>query len=176
MRTILYILFSCLLLSACDSRPKEQPSIKVITQKDVEEKSKAANKEYTLMERDAINAYLKTHPEKFITTGSGLYYVILESSTNKKKAETGQVAKVAYDIKLIDGTPCYNSNEDGIKRFMIGSDNVESGLHEAIQLMHLGEKARFLMPSHLAHGLMGDMDKIPPKAILIYDIELLGLE
>jgi FKBP-type peptidyl-prolyl cis-trans isomerase FkpA len=165
----------CIAFLACDSKPKEQPSIKVITMKDIQEKSKAANKQYTLKERDELNMYLKNHSEKFIQTGSGLYYSILEK-TNQAAAENGKVAHIAYTIKLIDGTLCYTSAEDGTKKFMIGSDNVESGLHEAIRLMHVGEKARFLLPSHLAHGLMGDMDKIPPKAVVIYDIELLGLE
>jgi FKBP-type peptidyl-prolyl cis-trans isomerase len=143
--------------------------------KDVQEKSKAANKQYTLKERDELNMYLKNHSEKFLQTGSGLYYSI-PKKTNQAAAENGKVAHIAYTIKLIDGTLCYTSAEDGTKKFMIGSDNVESGLHEAIRLMHVGEKARFLLPSHLAHGLMGDMDKIPPKAVVIYDIELLGLE
>jgi FKBP-type peptidyl-prolyl cis-trans isomerase FkpA len=164
-----------IILVACDSRPKEQPSITIVTQKDVEEKSKEANKQYTLKERDELNIYLKNHSEKFKQTGSGLYYYIFNPN-KAKRAINKQVAQIAYDIRLIDGTLCYSSNEEGVKKFMIGSDNVETGLHEAIQLMAVGEKGRFILPSHLAHGLLGDMDKIPPKSVVIYDIELLGLE
>ncbi len=149
--------------------------MKIVTMKDVQEKSKAANKQYTLKERDELNMYLKNHTEKFLQTGTGLYYCI-PKKTSQASAETGKIAHIAYTIKLIDGTLCYSSEEDGTKKFRIGSDNVESGLHEAIRLMHIGEKGRFLLPSHLAHGLMGDLDKIPPKAVVIYDIELLGLE
>ncbi len=174
MKLLLYSI--CLIgILACNSKPKEQPSIKVVTMADVREKSKAANKQYTLKERDALNAYLKNHSEKFIQTGTGLYYHI-PKKTKLAAAENGKVAHIAYTIKLLDGTICYTSEEDGTKKFMIGNDNVESGLHEALSLMHVGEKGRFLLPSHLAHGLTGDMDKIPPKAIVIYDIELLGLE
>jgi FKBP-type peptidyl-prolyl cis-trans isomerase len=43
--------------------------------------------------------------------------------------------------------------------------------------MRVGEKARLVMPSHLAHGLLGDMDnKIPPLSPLIIDIELIAIE
>jgi FKBP-type peptidyl-prolyl cis-trans isomerase len=48
-------------------------------------------------------------------------------------------------------------------------------LHEGIQLLHVGDKAIFILPSHLAHGLLGDEDKIPPHSAVIYDIELLGI-
>jgi FKBP-type peptidyl-prolyl cis-trans isomerase FkpA len=32
-----------------------------------------------------------------------------------------------------------------------------------------------ILPSHLAHGLLGDDNKIPPKASVIYELELLSL-
>jgi FKBP-type peptidyl-prolyl cis-trans isomerase len=84
-------------------------------------------------------------------------------------------AKVNYKITLLDGKLCYSSDSTGAKVFMIGKDNVESGLHEGIQLLHVGDKAIFILPSHLAHGLLGDEDKIPPHSAVIYDIELLGI-
>ena len=58
----------------------------------------------------------------------------------------------------------------------LGSGGVESGLEEGILLLKLGDKARFIIPSYLAHGLSGDQDKIPPKATLIYTIKIIDLE
>jgi FKBP-type peptidyl-prolyl cis-trans isomerase len=52
---------------------------------------------------------------------------------------------------------------------------VESGLEEGILLLQEGDKARFIMPPHLAHGLIGDRDKIPARATIIYDLELVSL-
>jgi FKBP-type peptidyl-prolyl cis-trans isomerase FkpA len=170
---ILILFFLC--LYSCDDRPKEQPSIKVVTQKDVEEKSKEANRQYTLRERDELNIYLKNHTEKYLQTGSGLYYHI-SKTTNNAKVKQGQQVTIAYEIKLLDGTICYSSKEEGLKKFIVGGDNVETGLHEALMLMKIGESGRFLLPSHLAHGLLGDMDKIPPKAVVIYNIELISVE
>jgi FKBP-type peptidyl-prolyl cis-trans isomerase FkpA len=173
----IFIVFTLifLYLYGCDNRPKEQPSIKVVTQKDVEEKSKEANRQYTLRERDELNIYLKNHSEKFTQTGSGLYYHI-SKTTNKVKVKQGQLVTIDYLIKLLDGTVCYTSKEEGQKKFVVGGDNVETGLHEALLLMKIGESGRFILPSHLAHGLLGDMDKIPPKAVVIYDIELISVE
>jgi len=50
---------------------------------------------------------------------------------------------------------------------------VISGLEEGILYLSEGDKAKIIIPSHLGYGLLGDLDKnIPPKATLIYDIEL----
>jgi FKBP-type peptidyl-prolyl cis-trans isomerase FkpA len=175
MKTLTTFILVFLCICGCDNRPKEQPSIKVVTQKDVEEKSKEANRQYTLRERDELNIYLKNHSEKFTQTGSGLYYHI-SKTTNNAKVKQGQLVTIAYVIKLLDGTICYTSKEEGLKKFIVGGDNVETGLHEALLLMKIGEGGRFILPSHLAHGLLGDMDKIPPKAVVIYDIELINVE
>jgi FKBP-type peptidyl-prolyl cis-trans isomerase FkpA len=175
MKTLIAFILIFLCLYGCDTRPKEQPSIKVVTQKDVEEKSKEANRQYTLRERDELNIYLKNHSEKFAQTGSGLYYHI-SKTTNNAKVKQGQLVTIAYVIKLLDGTICYTSKEEGLKKFIVGGDNVETGLHEALLLMKIGEGGRFILPSHLAHGLLGDMDKIPPKAVVIYDLELISVE
>jgi FKBP-type peptidyl-prolyl cis-trans isomerase len=54
-------------------------------------------------------------------------------------------------------------------------DNVESGLHEGITYMRKGEKAKIILSSNLAYGLVGDMDKIPPQSPLVYDVELVDI-
>jgi FKBP-type peptidyl-prolyl cis-trans isomerase len=32
-----------------------------------------------------------------------------------------------------------------------------------------------IVPTHLAHGLVGDFDKIPPLTTLVVNVELVGL-
>jgi len=59
---------------------------------------------------------------------------------------------------------------------VVGHGGVESGLEEAVLLLHAGDKARIIIPSHLAYGLVGDDDKIPARATLIYEIELIELK
>ena len=60
-------------------------------------------------------------------------------------------------------------------RFLVEMDDVESGLHEAIQLMSPGDSAVVLIPSYRAHGLIGDQDRIPMRSSLVYHIGLLKL-
>jgi FKBP-type peptidyl-prolyl cis-trans isomerase len=59
---------------------------------------------------------------------------------------------------------------------MIGKGGVEAGLEDGILLMHEGGRAKFIIPSHLAFGLTGNGNKIPPKSTLIYDIKLLKIK
>jgi FKBP-type peptidyl-prolyl cis-trans isomerase len=58
---------------------------------------------------------------------------------------------------------------------VVGKGGVESGLEEGILLLHEGDKARFVLAPHLAHGLIGDENRIPPRSIIIYYIELLAV-
>lgn len=128
------------------------------------------------LESDNIDQYVKRQGwEKTMkVSGTGLRYMFYKNGTGEKAAKE-KFAKVSYKISLLDGTQCYSSADGGPKEFRIGRDNVESGLHEAVAMMRVGDKAIFILPSHLAHGLMGDFNKIPPKSSVVYDIELLDL-
>lgn len=145
-----------------------------IQSKEFQDKLIDANKMYVKQESDEIDQYVKHRGWKMTTTGTGLRYMITKKGDGEA-AVPEKYAKVNYKISLFDGTLCYSSDSTGSKTFLIGRDNVETGLHEAIQLLHVGDKAVFILPSHLAHGLMGDNSKIPPKASVIYDIELIAI-
>lgn len=168
------LLFSILILSACGDH-KTSGKKTNIQSKEFQDKLIDANKMYVKRESDEIDQYVKHHNWNMITTGTGLRYMITKKGDGKELAHREQVAKVEYKISLLDGTLCYSSEKDGPKEFVIGKDNIESGLHEGIQYLHVGDEAIFILPSHLAHGLMGDGNKIPPKASVLYEIKLISL-
>ncbi len=60
--------------------------------------------------------------------------------------------------------------------FPLGMGNVIAGWDEGIQLLKVGDKARFVVPSHLAYGSQGAGDVIPPNATLVFDIELMEVK
>jgi peptidyl-prolyl cis-trans isomerase A (cyclophilin A) len=43
-------------------------------------------------------------------------------------------------------------------------------------LLQVGDKARFVIPSHLAYGSRGAGGAIPPNATLIFDVELMDVK
>jgi FKBP-type peptidyl-prolyl cis-trans isomerase len=62
-----------------------------------------------------------------------------------------------------------------MEEFVIDKSDIESGIQEGIKKMREGDRAKMIIPSHLAHGLVGDLDKIPPLSVIVVDIHLIGL-
>ncbi|MDR0801231.1 FKBP-type peptidyl-prolyl cis-trans isomerase [Fluviicola sp.] len=164
--------FFCLLLLCSCSEKEEQP-------KQVNwnmEKSTEMNKELAIEQDLDIDLYFARHENWEVKqTGTGLRYVIFKK-TNGAIPKPGMEAKTQYRITLLDGREVYKTEADEFDIFRIDKSDMESGIHEGIKLMHVGEKAKLVFPSHLAHGLVGDLDKIPPLSPLVVDIELIGIE
>jgi FKBP-type peptidyl-prolyl cis-trans isomerase len=72
---------------------------------------------------------------------------------------------------LLNGDTCYRT-ANGAETFRVEHDEVESGLHEAIQHLSEGDSAIIVIPSHRAHGLAGDMAKVPMRSTVVYAIGL----
>jgi len=92
-----------------------------------------------------------------------------------KNAKNGDIVTLNYIVKLITGDVIYSSDDKGPLQFELGHSVVESGLEEAILNMRVGDEAIIIIPSHLAHGLLGDNDKIPQRSTVIYEIEFTNI-
>jgi FKBP-type peptidyl-prolyl cis-trans isomerase len=145
-----------------------------VTKQELKEPLIEANRTITEIESDKIDKYIKRRNWKVETSGTGLRYFIYEHGEGEE-AKEGRLALVHYEITLLDGTLCYTSANAEPRQFRIGQDHVESGIHEGIMYMRVGDRAKFILPSHLAHGLTGDQQKIPPRSVLIIDLHLLAL-
>jgi FKBP-type peptidyl-prolyl cis-trans isomerase len=152
---------------------EEKKQIPHFTEKEFRDTMIKVNKKFVETENDRINKYIKRRGLNVIETGTGLRYVITQKGGGMQ-AKNGMIARVKYKVSLLNGTICYDKT-DKVEEFLIGMDDVESGLHEGITYMHVGDKAILILPTHLAHGLIGDMNKIPPQSTIIYEIELVGL-
>ena len=132
------------------------------------------NKYLVKKDAEAIEDYAKRHKWKMKVTKTGLWYMVYIEGKGKK-AKEGKIATINYTVKLLDGTLCYTSDSLGTKQFKIGQGGVETGLEEGILYMRKGDKARFILPPHLAHGLVGDDNKIPRRATIVYDVQLINV-
>lgn len=126
--------------------------------------------------RPADLAYLKTNQGKpsVITTASGLQYEVLSEGTGPSPSRTDTVA-VHYEGRLIDGTVFDSSIARG-EPAVFPLDQVIPGWTEGVQLMKTGSKYRFTIPSELGYGARGAGAVIPPNAVLVFEIELLGVK
>ncbi|MCK0180196.1 peptidylprolyl isomerase [Flavobacteriaceae bacterium S0862] len=112
----------------------------------------------------------------FSKTDSGLRYQVLQEGTGDK-AEKGKTVSVHYKGQLSDGTvfdSSYKRNQP--IDFALGVGQVIPGWDEGIQLLKVGDKARFVIPSDLAYGSAGAGGVIPPDATLIFDVELMDVK
>jgi FKBP-type peptidyl-prolyl cis-trans isomerase len=121
-----------------------------------------------------IQQYLKRRPNwKMEETGTGLRYMIFQQGDGDS-AIRGYYAKVDYKISLLTEEVLYSSDESGPTNFKIDHSEVETGLQEGIKKMRVGDKGIFIIPSHLAHGLLGDMKKIPPLETILMEIHFIS--
>ncbi len=133
-----------------------------------------SNKYLIELEEESIDDFIERYGWTVQRTGSGLRYIIHDEGEGLK-ASYGDIAIIEYSIYLITGDLVYSSADEGLRSFTVGRGGVESGLEEGILMMRKGGTATFIMPSHLAHGVPGDGNKIPKRASIIYKVELVNL-
>jgi len=108
-----------------------------------------------------------------IETSSGLQYKIITLGTGAKPTVTDNV-EVHYHGTLIDGTVFDSSVERG-ESITFPLNGVIKGWTEGVQLMPIGSKFIFYIPSELGYGEHGAGSVIQPGATLIFEVELLDI-
>jgi FKBP-type peptidyl-prolyl cis-trans isomerase FklB len=136
-----------------------------------EKKLKLAEKNKT--EGEAFLAANKTK-EGVITLPSGLQYKELTPGTGPSPTAADTVT-VNYRGTLVDGTEFDSSYKRG-EPLKIGVSGVIPAWTEALQLMKVGAKWQLFIPANLAYGVQGAGPVIGPNAVLIFEVELLGIE
>jgi FKBP-type peptidyl-prolyl cis-trans isomerase FkpA len=122
------------------------------------------------VENEDINRYVKKSGLDFKTTSTGLRYCITKHGNGSSIGKTDKVV-VDYDIKLVDGSVCYDYRGKNKQLVELGNIRHERGFVEALTMMKEGDEATFIAPSYMSYGALGNNDKIPPRASLVYEIK-----
>ena len=173
LNLIIYFLTGIALISCRDK--KDTGTKRILTQEQVTEKLLEGNKAAIEFENEQISKFIQVNGWKMIETGTGLRYQVIEKGKGEKTS-VGKRVRFEYEVKLLSGEVIYSSEKTGLKEFALGSGGVESGLEEGMLLLNVGDTARFIIPSYLAHGLSGDQDQIPAKSTLVYTVKLIDLK
>lgn len=107
------------------------------------------------------------------TTATGLQYEVMKEGTGAKPSATDKVT-VHYHGMLLNGE-VFDSSVDRGQPATFGLNQVIPGWTEGVQLMSVGSKYKFFIPSELAYGSRGAGGKIGPGATLIFEVELLEI-
>jgi FKBP-type peptidyl-prolyl cis-trans isomerase len=173
----------------------EAKLLKVTSKDEVEkERNKRMEEQKVMMELrkneepKALAKYLEDNKITAKPNASGLYYIEKSKGKGAKPAE-GQMVKVKYTGRLLDGTVFDTSEESEAKKagifderrapyepieFPLGPGSVIEGWVQGIAMMQTGTKATLIIPSSLGYGESGN-GPIPPYSTLVFDVELVGI-
>ncbi len=170
--TLFILLVSSLLGCQCGNSKKETNQRPPTDQ----ENRFDAQRDFLEKERTAIESYGKDRQLKLQRTGTGLYYSILKDSAAGENAQYEDFVEYEYEIQLLNGKILYSSKNSGNGSLRIEKQDGEIGLHEALKLMGEGDEGLFILPSHLAFGVGGDQQKIPPRTPLVYELKIIDIQ
>lgn len=121
-------------------------------------------------------ALVREKKSAFVTTTSGLSYIITQSGTGKS-LKAGDTVIVHYTGLLTNGQK-FDSSLDRNQPFSfpLGAGKVIKGWDEGIQKLRVGDRALLFIPPQLGYGSRGAGGVIPPDATLIFIVEVVGVK
>jgi peptidylprolyl isomerase len=109
-----------------------------------------------------------------LETASGLQYQVLQKGQGNDHPSASSTVKVHYHGTLLDGT-VFDSSVERDKPISFRLNQVISGWTEGVQLMVVGDKFKFFIPSELGYGDRAT-GKITAGSLLIFEVELLAVQ
>ncbi|GAB3866198.1 FKBP-type peptidyl-prolyl cis-trans isomerase [Hymenobacter segetis] len=135
--------------------------------------------DYSGVDQETITKYLAS---KNITTAqqqpSGLQFIPVSTNPAAAKVAIGSSVAVLYTGHLLDaaGTvfDASSKHSNPLLTFVVGANQVIPGFDEGVSLMHVGDKAEFLIPSGLAYGTKA-VGSIPANSVLRFEVEVVNV-
>lgn len=164
------------LLCSCQEH-KQNPVQQPVQSKDDQLKAslERSNRYLVNEEEEEIDNYVRRHQLELTATGTGVRYQIVEEG-HGPAVLPGMTVTIEYVLYDLMGDVVYHSDEDGLMRFVVSRSEVPSGLDEAVRLLHEGDRAWVIVPSHLGYGILGDQNRVPSRATLIYNLKIKKVE
>ncbi|CAN5367791.1 FKBP-type peptidyl-prolyl cis-trans isomerase [soil metagenome] len=109
-----------------------------------------------------------------ITTASGLQYKITTSGPKTGPSpKVGDIVKVHYEGKLLDGT-VFDSSFERKQAAIMPADGLVPGWMEALPMMHVGDEWTLWIPAELGYGERA-AGPIPANSVLVFRLQLIGM-
>ena len=122
-------------------------------------------------DRERIQNYIERKHLDMKESPNGLWYLIKKEGSGRCFTDSERIV-MDYRCYLLDGTLCYTSENLGPREIVLGRSELEAGLYEGLKMLKSGGEAIFILPPFLAYGIIGDNKSIPPRAIIVYEIEV----
>ena len=116
----------------------------------------------------------RSHPD-LVELPTGLQYRVLESgSSSGERPNANSLCECHYEGRLVDGSIFDSSHARG-RPATFKPSKVVPGWTLALQMMRPGDKWQLFLPPSLGYGEAGMPPRIPPSAVLIFELELLSV-
>ncbi|MDP2388113.1 MAG: FKBP-type peptidyl-prolyl cis-trans isomerase [Bacteroidota bacterium] len=133
-------------------------------------------KENSVNEGEQILNFAKANWKEFDSIPEQLLFKKLISTKDSSVIE-GKTVSIKYTGFFLDGRIFDNAQSSKPFDFTYGSQQqLLPGLQIALGVMHKGEIAKFILPSHLAFGEQGSSGIVPPYAPLVYEVEVVDVK
>ncbi len=133
------------------------------------------NQKSVEFEYQLIEDFIARYQWQMQQTGTGLRYRITRQGYGPN-LKNGQRIGVAYTMRLLSGLTLKTAGRESPLVFTLGRGEVIPGLDEGLLLLKRGSHANIILPSHLAYGVAGEPGLIPPRASLVFDIEIVDVQ
>lgn len=174
MKWLLFLLTS-VFVAGCNSKQEEKPDhIQVLESLEKNQRQKVfedAMKSAIFKEQQQIKGWIKRQGGNFIETETGVHVLPIETGDTAITFRPGNKIHAYYTLSILAGDTIIDNWSKG-EIIAIENDEKESGLHEALKLLHPGSMAVIVIPSYRAHGLVGDDISIPSLSTVIYKIKI----
>ncbi|XMO85286.1 gliding motility-associated peptidyl-prolyl isomerase GldI [Algibacter sp. AS12] len=130
------------------------------------------NKKLNAKEKASIEKLMSFDQKDYIASESGFWYYY----NNKVEVDSlktpgfGDVINYNYNIKALNGSVIYSTDELKTQTYAMDKEELFTGLREGLKLMKSGETVTFLFPSQKAYGYYGDENKIGRNTPLICEV------
>jgi FKBP-type peptidyl-prolyl cis-trans isomerase len=135
--------------------------------------------DYSGPDQETISKYLVANN---VTTAqkqtSGLHFIPIRTNAAAPKVVAGSSVAVLYTGHLLDATgtvfDASAKHSNPLLTFVPGGGQIIPGFDEGVLLMHVGDKAEFLMPSALGYGTKS-VSGIPANSVLRFEVEVVDV-
>ena len=158
-----------LLCSSCCSSGEPREAVKKNVPSPETEILLEFNRQLTEKNKDSITSFIRRENWAMNGHPEGFYSMVLKEGLGEK-VENHSTVELLCKVQLLDGTVCYENQR---RSFRINQTNEIAGLHQGLLNRREGDKLRFIFPPYMAYGLLGDRDKIPSQAVVIFEVEIL---
>lgn len=173
MNWLKYMLSACLLFALSDCQHNYTDDAVV---ENSEEQDFLADHAFFFAQEEKyrIVQYVKRSPLAFAQTGTGLYRAVIKTGKGNN-IQKGDWVTLHYKVYGLDGSLYYQSTDKPFS-LLVEKQEAETGLHQGLMGLQEQSLAVLILPSHLAHGLMGDLEKIPARMPICWEIEILYVQ